>query len=160
VLEHGRPGHVLALDASAGMLAVARAKVADPRVSLVLGDLRWLPFADNTFDLVCCTWTVEILDSPRLAVQEFVRVIKPDGLMVYAFCSLPGGPIGRALEFVMRRLSSSDEPLTHLLPDQEQPFHHCERSSLQRFSGGLTTVAAVAKCCPIVDAGLPCVSPP
>ena len=157
VFKYGQPALVVGLDASEGMLGIARRSIADSRASFLLGDLRALPFEDSTFDVVCCTWAIEILADPHRAVQEFVRVIKPAGIVIYAFCSLPEGPIGRVLDYVMHHLSSSEEPLTHLLAEADQPFHRCARSSLQRFSGGLTTVATVAKCCPISSQALPCI---
>jgi ubiquinone/menaquinone biosynthesis C-methylase UbiE len=55
LLEHSQPGKVIALDASAAMLDVARSKIHDPRVSFIQGDVHHLQFADNTFDVVVCT---------------------------------------------------------------------------------------------------------
>ena len=159
LLRNSRPGVVVGLDASAGMLSVARSKIDDRRVRFVQGDITRLPFEDNTFDVVSCTWAVEILDDPRAAVQEFVRVIKPDGVVIYAFCSLPEGVVGDVLQNVIARVSSEHNPLTHLLHETERPFHHCDRSRLVQFVGGLTTVAMVAKCCPITDALMPCAPP-
>ena len=156
LLRNSRPGVVVGLDTSAGMLSVARSKIADRRVRFMHGDITCLPFDDNTFDVVSCTWAVEILDDPRAAVQEFVRVIKPDGVVIYAFCSLPEGAAGDVLQNVIARVSSDRSPLTHLLHETERPFHHCDRSSLIQFAGGLTTVAMVAKCCPITRVSLPC----
>ncbi|MEO7910401.1 MAG: methyltransferase domain-containing protein [Roseiflexaceae bacterium] len=160
LLRNSRPGMVVGLDASAGMLSVARSKIDDRRVRFLQGDITRLPFDDNTFDVVSCTWAVEILDDPRAAVQEFVRVIKPDGAVIYAFCSLPEGAVGDVLQHVIARVSSEHNPLTHLLHETERPFHHCDRSRLVQFAGGLTTVAMVAKCCPITDAFVPCVPAP
>jgi 2-polyprenyl-3-methyl-5-hydroxy-6-metoxy-1,4-benzoquinol methylase len=63
----------------------------------VQGDVRRLPFDDNTFDVVICTWVVEIMDDPRAVVQEFIRVIKPDGILTLpciecrGFFLQPGG---------------------------------------------------------------------
>ena len=156
LLEHAEPGEIIALDASEVMLEVAASKVDDPRVRFMKGDIAELPFEDDTFDAVASTWVVEILDEPRRAVEEFVRVIKPDGFAVYAFCSLPEGAAGKVLKYVIGRATSHDNPLTHLLTEEERPFHECQYSSLQQFAGGLTTVATVGKCCSIMDSELPC----
>lgn len=158
LLRNSQLGAVVGLDASAGMLSVARSKIDDPRVRFMQGDITRLPFEDNTFDVVSCTWAVEILEDPRAAVQEFVRVIKPDGVVIYAFCSLPEGAMGDILQTVIAAVTSTRNPLTHLLSEAERPFHHCDRSRLIPFAGGLTTVAMVAKCCPITTGVLPCVS--
>lgn len=156
LLQHSQPGEIVALDVSQKMLNVARSKIDDPRVRFMEGDITELPFEDNTFDVVSCTWAIEILDNPHTAVQEFVRVIKPDGLVMYAFCSLPEGKPGDVLKYTLDRLPPKDSPLTHLLSEAERPFHDCNFSSLKQFSGGLVTVATVGKCCPIADPTLPC----
>lgn len=156
ILEHSQPGRVIALDASEAMLDVARSKIQDPRVSFVQGDVWRLPFADDVFDVVVSTWVIEIMDDPRAVVQEFIRVVKPGGLVIYAFCSLPEGTLGNTLKYVMTKGSSKEGPLTHLLPKEERPFHRCEYSSLKRFAGGLTTVATVGKCCTVTDEFVSC----
>ncbi len=155
LLHYSQPERIIALDASEKMLEVARSKISDPRVEFRVGDLARLPFADNTFDVVSCTWAIEIMADPKAAVQEFIRVIKPDGFVIYAFCSLPGGVSGKVLKYVLDK-AAAESPLNQLLSDNERPFHQCERSSLKKFAGGLTTVAVVAKCCTVTDEALPC----
>lgn len=147
ILEHSEPAKVVALDASVAMLDVARSKIHDPRVEFMQGDLNHLPFEDNSFDVVSCTWAVEIMADPRAAVYEFLRVIKPEGIVMYAFSSLPEGAPGKVLKYVINKVSSGDSPLTHFLSEKDRPFHLCERSSLYQFAGGLTTVATLGKCC-------------
>ncbi len=159
ILEHSQPRAVTALDASVAMLAVAHAKIADPRVQFVQGDIRQLPFAANTFDAVVCTWTVEILADPRAVVQDFIRLIKPNGIVIYAFCSLPEGRVGEVVAYLLAKVATTQSPLTHLLAEQDRPFHRCPHSSLRQFAGGLTTVATVAKCCQVTDALVPCRQP-
>lgn len=149
ILEHSQPAKVVALDASVAMLDVARSKIHDPRVDFRQGDLNHLPFEDNSFDVVSCTWAIEIMADPAAAVHEFLRVIKPEGVVMYAFCSLPEGAPGKVLKYVINKISSGDSPLTHLLSEKERPFHECERSSLYQFAGGLTTVATLGKCCQV-----------
>jgi ubiquinone/menaquinone biosynthesis C-methylase UbiE len=152
VLRYSQPKEVVALDASAAMLTVARSKIHDPRVCFEQGDLRHLPFADQTFDAVVCTWAIETLDTPRAAVEEFVRVIKPDGLVLATFCSLPNNRLGEMLA----KVTTPSSPLSHLLVEKDHPFHRCDRSSLVQFVGGLTTCAVLARCCDITDEHLPC----
>jgi ubiquinone/menaquinone biosynthesis C-methylase UbiE len=149
ILEYSEPAKVVALDASEAMLDVARTKIHDPRVEFRLGDLKRLPFEDDSFDVVSCTWAIETLADPAVAVHEFLRVIKPDGIVMYAFCSLPEGTPGKVLKYVINKVSSANSPLTHLLSEKERPFHVCERSSLYQFAGGMTTVATLGKCCQV-----------
>jgi SAM-dependent methyltransferase len=57
------------------------------------GDVRRLPFGDNSFDLVLATDIIEHVDDDTLAVRELRRVLKPSGhalITVPAFASLWG----------------------------------------------------------------------
>lgn len=42
-------------------------------------DLRSLPFADNTFNLIMCSWVLEHLEQPEVVFKEFARVLQPGG---------------------------------------------------------------------------------
>ncbi|MFN3421861.1 MAG: class I SAM-dependent methyltransferase, partial [Armatimonadota bacterium] len=58
---------------------------------LVLGDAQFLPFDDNSFDLVAVLDVLEHLDDDCQALQEIWRVLKPKGAVVFtvpAFMSL------------------------------------------------------------------------
>lgn len=49
-------------------------------------DITDIQFPDNTFDVVCCSHVLEHVPDDRLAMQEFWRVLKPDG---FAFLLVP-----------------------------------------------------------------------
>lgn len=51
-------------------------------ISFVAGDIGDLPFADETFDRVVCVSVLEHMDLPSLAVQELLRVLRPDGRLI------------------------------------------------------------------------------
>jgi SAM-dependent methyltransferase len=53
--------------------------VANPFRPLILGDMRGLPFAANTFDAVVHLWCLYHLDDPREAIIEARRVLRPGG---------------------------------------------------------------------------------
>jgi ubiquinone/menaquinone biosynthesis C-methylase UbiE len=82
--QAGFRGRVTALDASPRMLAQAEAKLAPygDRVTLVHHAAAPLPFPDATFDAVTCMEALEFLPSDAAALQEMVRVLKPDGLLL------------------------------------------------------------------------------
>lgn len=61
--------HVVAVDGQAG-----------PGVDVV-GDIHALPIADNSFDCVFCTGTLEHVRNPAQAIQEIYRIVKPGGLV-------------------------------------------------------------------------------
>lgn len=79
-------GHmVTAVDMSAEMLEHAKANLDyyDVKADLVLLDDGFLPFADDTFDLVISrdvTWT---LQQPEETLTEWKRVTKPGGKVLY-----------------------------------------------------------------------------
>lgn len=70
------------LDFSPGMLAVARA--SHPRASLFMADLQApLPLRDAQFDAVLCSLIGEHLDRLAHTLQEFRRVTRPGGRLVF-----------------------------------------------------------------------------
>lgn len=92
-------GHVAALDVSAGMLAVARAKLAGPeragRIAFQRGSIAALPFADSAFDAVMFNQVLHHLedgsdptyDGHARALAEARRVLRPGGVVVINACT-------------------------------------------------------------------------
>jgi ArsR family transcriptional regulator len=73
------------IDASADMLAVARANldragIANAQVRL--GDIHHLPFVRDTFDVVSIHQVLHYLDDPERAIAEAARVLRPGGRML------------------------------------------------------------------------------
>jgi len=155
LLERTDPGKVLAVDVSKGMLHAARKKIADPRVSWARHDITQLPCADGSFDVVLSTWTLETLPDPRRAVREFLRVIKDDGYVIYAFSGRPAAGMER---FYARLIEEWSAGTLHgrFLDAAVQPYHDCGRSRLLRFGNGLATVVLLRKCCSVDDPHAPC----
>lgn len=81
----GSSGTVAGIDISSGMLAVAQRKVdaADlsARVALQVADARQLPFADDSYDAVYSSFTLELFaaDDVPLVLGEIRRVLRPGG---------------------------------------------------------------------------------
>lgn len=77
-------GRVVGLDASAGMLAFARDKLAPfgDRAALVRQSALDLPFADQTFDAVTCLEALEFLPDDEAALREMARVLRPGGVLL------------------------------------------------------------------------------
>ncbi|MFT4087556.1 MAG: class I SAM-dependent methyltransferase [Gordonia sp. (in: high G+C Gram-positive bacteria)] len=82
-----RGAQAVGLDISAGMLAHGlRAMVRDDRPTpLILGTAEHLPFADESFDIVCSAFGAIpfVADSAR-AMREAARVLRPGGRFVFA----------------------------------------------------------------------------
>ena len=54
--------------------ALNRAKFHAPKATFIQGSITALPFADDSFDLVICTHTLEHIIDPKVALCEFLRV--------------------------------------------------------------------------------------
>jgi SAM-dependent methyltransferase len=67
------------LDRSPGMLAAHRALT-----HLAAGDAQHLPFADGAFDVVMANHMLYHVPDIDMALREFKRVLKPDGILIAA----------------------------------------------------------------------------
>ncbi|MGI8801325.1 MAG: class I SAM-dependent methyltransferase [Solirubrobacteraceae bacterium] len=143
------------LDLSPVMLA----RAADLPGDHVVGSVLELPFTDDTFDIVISGWVIETVPDAIAAVREYLRVINPDGYVLYTFCSLPNGFLSRAgsawLRAAVGRSFAGD-----FIPEKRTPWHDCDRSHRLHAHGGLVTEVSLRKCChvgaPVVPAtGIP-----
>lgn len=75
VLAEQRGAIVTGLDASAGLLAVARERLPDADIRE--GDLEELPFEDDCFDAVTAFNSVQYAGDPAAALREIKRVAAP-----------------------------------------------------------------------------------
>ena len=77
-------GRIVGLDISAGMLAKARERLAPfgGRSVLLHQKAEPLPFPDETFDVVSCLESVELLADRDAHFREFLRVLKPGGILL------------------------------------------------------------------------------
>jgi len=146
-----QPGVRLTLsDASEGMMQQA-GELGEQRV---LADIAHLPFDDASFDVITCAWVIETLDDPAAAVTELLRVLRPDGFLLYTFCSLPQGWLSTAGSAVLRSFVTKKFAGQFLEPD-EIPWHDCDRSRKVSFHGGLSTYILLRKCCVVSPGVLP-----
>ncbi len=76
------PGfQAVGVDVTAAMLAIARQKLPAP-VTLQQASAESLPFASNSFDWVVSSSMFHYLSSPRTALSEMRRVLRPGGYLV------------------------------------------------------------------------------
>ena len=156
ILEATDPKEVAALDLSPKMLELAERRRPDKRVRYGRGDVRRLPFSDNLFDAVVSTWTVELIDNPHGVVSEFLRVLKPGGIVVYTSVTLPRGSLETIADRLARDLLGGDRKLgPYSFAPERRPFHGCERSVLESFRDGVLSVVALGKCCSVEPGHLP-----
>jgi ubiquinone/menaquinone biosynthesis C-methylase UbiE len=77
-------GTVVGIDSSVPMIEIAKLKAAESGlpVSFRVGNANRIEFPDSTFDVVREERTLQILDTPELALDELVRVLRPGGRIV------------------------------------------------------------------------------
>jgi SAM-dependent methyltransferase len=101
----GANGAVIGLDASANMLAVARASAERERVTIEWreGKAEKLPFPDSSFDLVTCQFASMFFADKPAAFREMSRVASPRGRVVLGIWQgLGRHPFYRILTDVIR----------------------------------------------------------
>jgi SAM-dependent methyltransferase len=76
---HPQAGFAAGLDPDPRSLREHRA----PALRLACGLAEALPYADDSFDLVCCSWVLEHLPDPARAFAEVARVLVPGGHLVF-----------------------------------------------------------------------------
>ncbi len=69
------------LDLAENMLIKAKDRLLG-RAELVLGDAESMPFADGSFDAVCCTNSFHHYPAPEAALSEIHRVMMPGGTFI------------------------------------------------------------------------------
>lgn len=89
----GQSGKAYGIDISSGMLEVTKRRLEKTRlmdrVELYCGDAASLPYADNTFDAVFMSFTLELFDTPEIpkVLGEVKRVLRPRGKLGVASMS-------------------------------------------------------------------------
>jgi SAM-dependent methyltransferase len=75
---------VTGVDVDPSMLAAGRARAAAEGVApdLMQGDIRALPFANDSFDVVLAVTVLCFVDDAAPAVREMARVLRPGGRLV------------------------------------------------------------------------------
>lgn len=82
---HPCPARVVELDFAQDMLRVNRSKnPARRRIRYLCGDVQKLPLRDASFDLAVCFGLFPHLTEPEAALREFLRVLKPGGILAIA----------------------------------------------------------------------------
>lgn len=79
--------NVAGIDIAEGMLDIAEARHAHPRVFYYPGDAEEIPFEEKSFDLLFSNFVLQWCPHPALALTEMRRVLRRSGQLVLA---LPG----------------------------------------------------------------------
>ncbi len=110
-------------DFSIGMLRKAREKNLSEKVNFIMGDAAVLPFADDYFDIVCCSHALYELKGHvrKKALLEMKRVVKPDGSVLIMEHELPRKLIIKIL-FYIRMLMMGPSDSTEFFKEGGNPF--------------------------------------
>ncbi len=97
---------------------IPRSEIVQPNATrLICGDVSNLPFADNSFDLICSIAAFEhFLDVPTV-ISEIHRITRPGGIVharIHLFTCPSGGHNVKLMEIPLRRLPKGVEPWDHL----------------------------------------------
>ena len=74
--------HIEATDASAEMIAEAKRDTRSTKLHFSVQDMFFLPYAEESFDVVIVSNALHIVPQPEKALQEIKRVLKDDGVLV------------------------------------------------------------------------------
>ena len=141
-----KPGKIVGYDLSEQMLNVGRAKVKRLGLENVIefqkGDSEAMPFADNQFDAITVAFGVRNFENLENGLAEFLRVLKPEGIVVILEFSKPKYfPMKQFYSFyffgilpLIGRMVSKDSSAYSYLPESVMAFpdDHKFLSVLQR----------------------------
>jgi demethylmenaquinone methyltransferase/2-methoxy-6-polyprenyl-1,4-benzoquinol methylase len=95
ILSHKilKSNKIEAIDISEGMMAVGKRRAREAGLENVITfhkyDVASLPFDDNTFDAVTCSFGVRNFEDIDKSFQEILRVLKPGGVFSFIELTLP-----------------------------------------------------------------------
>jgi SAM-dependent methyltransferase len=159
VLEHAAPSEVVGTDPSAAYIALARARMDDPRVNFEIGDAQALQAAAATFNVVVSGLVLNFVPRPELAVAEMARVARPGGTVAaYVWDYAEGMQLMRHFWDAAGALDPKAKEL-----DEGRRFWLCKPEPLSRLflSAGLEDVEVRARSrCPPTSAASMTTGPP
>lgn len=100
----GSGGRVMGVDLAPGILRLAQRNIVPARtdtIDLIGGNAEYLPFADNSFDVIVCSSAIVWFPAIDRALSEWRRVLCPGGAIAF---SCFGGPARQTINDLIRRL--------------------------------------------------------
>ena len=156
IIRESGAERVFGVEAALGMIDVARTRLRSEgagQPELVLGDLRGLPFADQEFDCLLCTYTLEVLPEPVIyqALAEMRRVLRAGGRLVIVDLTEGEGGDAAMIENWKQRYARGPEffggarPLRLLPLLEASGFYQAERRYSGHGAGWPSEVVLAAK---------------
>ena len=95
--------HIEATDASPEMIAEAKRDNRSAKLHFSVQDMFFLPYAEESFDVVIVSNALHIVPQPEKALQEIKRVLKDDGVLIAPTFTHAGNSFtGKFRAFFMR----------------------------------------------------------
>ena len=115
-LERWPEAQLIATDAAAGMLDVARERTAgfSGRVTTVLGQADQLPLEEGSVDVILSSFVFQLVPDRRAALREAFRLLRPGGLLAYVTW------LDRDLREPFRPMEEFDEAVLSLALDEPE----------------------------------------
>ena len=100
-LQTGPTGTVVGIDVITGMIEASRRKAAQAKldVTFKLGNIEAIPFPDEHFDVVMCSFMIFHMSEKirNKGIEEIYRVLKPQGKLLVLDLALPPNPVLRRI---------------------------------------------------------------
>ena len=109
LVRRGKAKSVVGIDLSSEMMRIGAEKVAacgfSDAITFQLADCAELPFDDESFDVVTCSYGVRNFARLDESLREMCRVLRPGGELMILEFAYPSNPVIRALyDFYFTRL--------------------------------------------------------
>lgn len=88
---HPNPAAIVGIDLAEPYVEFTRRQLADPRVTVEVGDACALPYPDHAFDRALSLLVLPFVPEPEAAVREMQRVVRPDETVAAAVWDSYGG---------------------------------------------------------------------
>lgn len=129
----GPAGKVIGVDFSRGMLQAGREKTRFfANIQLIQSNVGFLPFRDNVFDSVTCSYAFYELkgETQDRVLTEVKRVLKPDGAFLMMEHNVPKDAFIRALFYIRLASMGAKRAISILRHEKEllkRYFHQVEK---------------------------------
>lgn len=99
--QAGKEGRVFGIDIIPGMIEVSMKKAAQANmdVSFQVGNIQDIPFPDEHFDIVMCSFMIFHMSEKvrNNGIKEIFRVLKPNGKLLVLDLALPPNKVSRGI---------------------------------------------------------------
>jgi ubiquinone/menaquinone biosynthesis C-methylase UbiE len=112
------------IDFAETMVAIARANY--PQARFEVSDATRLPYQDNNFDAVSCTFGLSHMENPQAAIAEAFRVLKPGGW--FAFTLWYGAQDGNEAQAMMKEALAYYATNPIVLPESWTQFRNADEA--------------------------------